>query len=210
MAMAASVSSAFVATGSRKRAFVGTSNSVASVTTHLHSTVTATPTDSLPVENPTPSPEPPKKELKPKKAPKAANHKNGVFSPAVHLAKAALGEKKLNKIRADVISLHSDVIGNFVGTSNSGFGQATLRTLFQAADKNGNGSIEEEELAKALQTLGFDWLKEKQIKGIFKRADTDESGTIDLEEFLREAPKTLRTNLVKLAKKNGGDMGLLV
>jgi hypothetical protein len=30
-----------------------------------------------------------------------------------------------------------------------------------------------------------------------------------MEEWMREAPKTLRTNLVKLAKQNGGDLGLL-
>ena len=32
---------------------------------------------------------------------------------------------------------------------------------------------------------------------------------ISLEEFMDEAPRTLKTNLVKLAKNNGGDMGLL-
>jgi Ca2+-binding EF-hand superfamily protein len=53
-------------------------------------------------------------------------------------------------------------------------------------------------------------LKEKQVKGIFERADTDENGTIDLQEWMTEAPKTLRTNLTKLAKKNGGELGFLV
>jgi hypothetical protein len=52
-------------------------------------------------------------------------------------------------------------------------------------------------------------LQSKQIQGIFKRADLDENGSIDFDEFMKEAPKTLRTNLIKLAKKNGDGMGLL-
>ena len=43
-----------------------------------------------------------------------------------------------------------------------------------------------------------------------QRADKDKNGTIEFDEFTAEIPKTLKTNLVKLAKKNGGDMGLLV
>jgi Ca2+-binding EF-hand superfamily protein len=81
-----------------------------------------------------------------------------------------------------------------------------LKSLFAVADVNKNGKIEEEELATALQTLG---LQSKQIQGIFKRADLDENGDIDFDEFMKEAPKTLRTNLIKLAKKNGDEMGLL-
>jgi hypothetical protein len=52
-------------------------------------------------------------------------------------------------------------------------------------------------------------LADKQIKGIFDRADLDANGDLDFEEFRKEAPKTLRTNLVKLAKRNGGDLGFL-
>ena len=33
---------------------------------------------------------------------------------------------------------------------------------------------------------------------------------IDFEEFVMEAPRTLRVSLVKLAKKNGHDLGFLV
>jgi Ca2+-binding EF-hand superfamily protein len=106
--------------------------------------------------------------------------------------------------------MHSDVIGNFVDTYEWPTGQIALKTLFQVADKDGNGIIDEKELMDAFKALGFTWLQEKQIQGILKRADNDENGVIDMEEFMREAPKTLRTNLVKLAKKNGGDLGFLV
>ena len=139
-----------------------------------------------------------------------AVHNEGIFSPAVLAAKAVLGEEQLNKLRAKAISMHSDVISSFVETYQWPAGQVALKTLFTVADKNGDGTICENELNAALQSLGFTWLKEKQIKGIFKRADTDENGAIDLGEFMNEAPKTLRTNLTKLAKKNGGELGFLV
>lgn len=145
-----------------------------------------------------------------KKAGGGAVHKEGIFSPVVLAAKAVLGEEKLNKVRAKAISMHSDVISSFVDTHDTPTGQAALKTLFRIADKDGNGTISTDELAEAFQALGFNWLKEKQVNGIFKRADIDENGAIDLEEFVKEAPKTLRTNLIKLAKTNGGELGFLV
>jgi EF-hand domain pair len=152
----------------------------------------------------------PKATPKVQEAEKASQHKNGIFSPVVILAKNVLGEQELNKVRAKAISLHSDVIGDFVATSDSMIGNMVLRRLFVLADKDKNGVICQEELATALQTLGFEWLKDKQINGIFDRADTDKNGAIDMDEWMKEAPKTLRTNLVKLAKKNGGELGFLV
>mmetsp|Transcript_9790 Transcript_9790/g.20707 ORF Transcript_9790/g.20707 Transcript_9790/m.20707 type:complete len:237 (-) Transcript_9790:76-786(-) len=147
-----------------------------------------------------------------RKAPKKGGpaHKEGVFSPVVKLAKTALGDETLNKVRGQVISMHSDVIKDFVATSESSVGKAVLVQLFALADKDGDGKLNKEEIEYAVQKLGFTWLKEKQVSGIMKRADVDESGTIEFDEFVAEAPKTLKTNLVKLAKKNGGDMGLLV
>jgi hypothetical protein len=155
-------------------------------------------------ERPTPTPVAPKK-----KATKKGEHKEGVFSPMVLFVKGVLGDELLNKVRGKVISLHSDVIGSFVETSESTFGDAVLRSLFKLADKDNNGTICKNELQYAVQSLGFSWLQDKQIEGIFQRADRDGNGSIDIEEWVKEAPKTLRTNLVKLAKKNGGDMGLL-
>jgi len=144
-----------------------------------------------------------------KKMSKEDNHKTGVFAPIVLLAKGVLGDEQVNKLRAAIISKHSDVIAAFVDTADTQLGQTVLKAMFRLADKNGNGVVEKDELADALLLLGFDWLQEKQINGILERSDVDGNGTIDLEEWLQAAPKTLRTNLVKLAKKNGGDMGLL-
>eukprot|EP00573_Skeletonema_grethae_P004874 CAMPEP_0201710002 /NCGR_PEP_ID=MMETSP0578-20130828/58399_1 /ASSEMBLY_ACC=CAM_ASM_000663 /TAXON_ID=267565 /ORGANISM="Skeletonema grethea, Strain CCMP 1804" /LENGTH=270 /DNA_ID=CAMNT_0048199005 /DNA_START=213 /DNA_END=1025 /DNA_ORIENTATION=- len=152
---------------------------------------------------------PQKKSPAPKKKANAA-HKEGIFSPIVVAASTILGQDELNKVRAKAISIHSDLIKSFVGTSDSEFGQGVLQQLFRYVDADNSGYIDKEELSVALSMLGFKWLKDKQVNGIFKRADANGDGIISLEEFLEEAPRTLKTNLVKLAKNNGGDMGLLV
>jgi hypothetical protein len=149
----------------------------------------------------------PKKKAVPKKS--AAHGKEGVFSPVVKTVKAVMGDAELNKLRGKVIGLHSEVIGNFVNTSDTPFGKKVLKQMYAAFDADRNGTLEESELEALLLTLGFSHLNAKQIHGIFERADADHDGHITEEEWMNEAPKTLRTNLIKLAKKNGGDMGLL-
>ena len=139
------------------------------------------------------------------------NAKNGIFSPAVKVLKSAMGEKELNEFRAKVISQHSKVIGAFVDTHESKFGQIALKTLFEAADKDGNGVLDKDEVRAALLALGFSWSKsDKVVDGIVARADVDENEVIDFQEFCEATPKTLRVNLIKLAKKNGDDLGFLV
>lgn len=155
-----------------------------------------------------PKPVAAKKKVPPKK--KANTHKEGVFSPIVVAAGTVLGDKELNKIRGKIISIHSDLIKSFVGTSDSEFGQVVLAQLFDLFDDDNSGYLDKEEMAKSLSLLGFSWLKEKQVDKIFERADTNGDGKISREEFMEDCPKTLKMNLVKLAKKNGGDMGLLV
>lgn len=148
----------------------------------------------------------------PKKKPvkKAAGHgKDGVFSPVVKTAKSVLGDAELNKLRGKVIGMHSEVIGNFVETSDTVFGQTILKKMFAIVDVDKNGTVEIDELERGLKKLGFDFLNEKQLQGIFQRADADSDGHIDEEEWRKNAPKTLRTNLIKLAKKNGADLGFL-
>lgn len=149
---------------------------------------------------------------KKKKKPVAGSsaHAEGIFSPAVKASKVLLGEDRLIKIRAKVIGAHSGVIKDFVATSDSEVGQSVLNLLFSTMDKDGNGVLDREELTAGLKALGFTWLKDKQIDGILKRADANGDGVISIEEFCTEAPKTLKTNLVKLAKQNGSDLGFLV
>jgi hypothetical protein len=141
---------------------------------------------------------------------KKSSHKDGIFSPVILAAKHILGDEELNKIRAKGISLHSEVISSFVDTYDSTFGKAIAKQFFVMMDKNKDGKLDEDELADAFAFLGFDWLKEKQVKGILTRADANSDGFVDFTEYLDELPKTLRTNLIKLAKKNGGDLGFLV
>ena len=147
---------------------------------------------------------------KPKKVVKGPAHQEGIFSPVVLTLKKVLGEENLNKLRGKVIAMHSDVISSFIETSNTTFGKAVLAKLFELVDRNHDGELQKEELVVAFEILGFAWLKEKQIAGILERADKNQDGAIDFEEFLTDAPRTLKNNLVKLAKKNGGELGFLV
>ena len=133
----------------------------------------------------------------------------GIFAPVVLGAANAMGRKELNKVRAEVIAMHSKVITKFVKTSESKFGRIALQKMFEAADTDGDGQLSKEEVRDALQALGFSWIADKQAAEIFKRADKDSSGDIDFEEFVNETPKTLRTNLIKLAKSNGHELGFL-
>lgn len=167
---------------------------------------THSPSSTLTKEAPTKTKE--KTAVAPKKS--GAQHKKGVLSPVVLLSKQVLGDEKLNKLRAKVISLHSDTIASFVDTHDSTVGRAVLKNLYELADRDSSGTIDQRELQSALEALGFEWLQEKQVSKIFERADTNANGAIEFDEWMKEAPKTLRTNLIKLAKKNGGDMGLLV
>jgi len=133
----------------------------------------------------------------------------GIFAPAVKMTAQVMGRKELNAFRASVIAQHTKVISAFVDTSESQFGQIALKALFDAADKDNNGTLDKEEVKEALQALGFTFIEDKQIDVIFKRADSDKNEVIDFEEFVKETPKTLRTSLVKLAKQNGHDLGFL-
>lgn len=61
--------------------------------------------------------------------------KFGIFSPAVYVAKVALGTDRLNKVRGKAISLHSQYIGDFC----EWIGAYHLRTqLIKKAKTNGD------------------------------------------------------------------------
>ena len=94
-------------------------------------------------------------------------------------------------------------------TSDSPFGCIALKKMFKLADMDGSGAIDGQELKAALRRLGFSHLSDDQIDKILARADADDNCTIDYDEFVKEAPKTLKVNLVKLAKANGAELGFL-
>ena len=163
------------------------------------------------IETPKPAPAAAVKKAAPKKPRKTPpGHKEGVFSPLVYGAKAVAGEKNINKLRGKFIVMHSKTITDFVATHESEFGSSVSQFIFNAMDKNKDGTIDEEELALAFESIGFTWLDEKKVSKIMERADKDNNGILDYEEFKEELPKTLKANLIKMAKENGAEMGLLV
>ncbi|CAB9529213.1 expressed unknown protein [Seminavis robusta] len=136
-------------------------------------------------------------------------NQGGPLAPLVVLVKDSMGQQKFNFLRGKVISLHTMVIRAFVNTADTPLGDIVLKSLFLAVDTDGDGLINETQLGEMLHSLGFTWIKERQIKGIFERANVRIENHIDIEEFVKEAPKTLSTNLIKLAKSNGGKLGFL-
>ena len=101
------------------------------------------------------------------------------------------------------------MIQAFVDTADTPFGCIALEKLFDIADVDGSGTIDRAELELALKKLGFTHLTESQIDTIMKKADGDDNCVIDYDEFVDNAPKALKVNLVKLAKNNGADLGFL-
>lgn len=135
--------------------------------------------------------------------------KDGPFTPLVQLTKRIMGKQRFLGFRGKVISEHTKVIQAFVDTADSPLGCMALQKLFELADMDGNGTIDRDELKVALRKLGFTHLSDDQVDKILARADADDNCVIDYDEFVEEAPKTLKVNLVKLAKNNGADLGFL-
>lgn len=135
---------------------------------------------------------------------------DGIFTPVVGVLKVVMGEDELKKLRGQVIKAHGEVMGNFIDTADTRFGEWTLRRLFGAADKDGNGELDRDELRAAMQRLGFGWMEdEKKIEQLLKKGDQDGNGLIDFDEFKKMAPTALKQNLLKLAKQNGAQLGML-
>jgi len=120
-----------------------------------------------------------------------------------------MGEENLVAFRNAMIKAHGDVQAAALETHESELGQSLLEYLFNEADKDKNGSIDQEELLEACQRLGFSWMDEKRAEKLVKKADKNEDGVIQLEEFKATAPKFFQQSTLKLAKKNGADLGFL-
>tara|TARA_B110000305_G_C19329288_1_gene583116 strand:- start:343 stop:822 length:480 start_codon:yes stop_codon:yes gene_type:complete len=136
--------------------------------------------------------------------------KKKLFQDSVLLAKSILGTPTLNKLRGEVIKSHSKIITKFVDTYDSTFGKQAMENIFRFADEDDNGQLDAAELKKLLTNgLGFVWLDEKKVDDLVSRFDVDNNKMISFEEFSDQFPKVLRTNLIKLAKANGDDLGFL-
>jgi uncharacterized membrane protein YphA (DoxX/SURF4 family) len=135
---------------------------------------------------------------------------SGPLESLVLTVRDVVGEESFQKLRAKVIKEHSNVIRNFVETSDSEFGQNVLKRMFEIADKDGNGSLDREELKEAMKAMGFVATTDKDLDRIMKKTDKDKNEVIDYDEFVEAAPVVLRNQLTQLAKANGEDLGFLV
>jgi len=120
-----------------------------------------------------------------------------------------IGEENLVNFRNAMIKLHGDAQANAIATHESGMGQSIMEWLFNEADTDGSGAIDKDELLVACKKLGFNWMDEKRVEKLMKKADKNEDGTMQLEEFKATAPKFFQQSTLKLAKANGADLGFL-
>lgn len=83
-------------------------------------------------------------------------------------------------------------IKRFVDTIHSPIGKMVLRRLFAPTDVNRDGAVDAHELQSALDHLNIHGI---DAKSIVQQADRNGSGGLDLDEWLSEAPRTLRALL---------------
>eukprot|EP00929_Paragymnodinium_shiwhaense_P106601 TRINITY_DN7211_c0_g1_i1.p2 TRINITY_DN7211_c0_g1~~TRINITY_DN7211_c0_g1_i1.p2 ORF type:complete len:181 (+),score=72.11 TRINITY_DN7211_c0_g1_i1:96-638(+) len=138
-----------------------------------------------------------------------AGAKDGPFTPTVMGIKLLMGEKAFNDLRTEMIKLHGNAQKAAIDTHDTAVGEMLMDRLFKSADTDGNGSIDKEELQAALQKLGFHWMDEGRVDKIIEKADDNQNDVLEYDEFKKAAPKTLKRELLKLAKKNGSDLGFM-
>lgn len=100
--------------------------------------------------------------------------------------KTALDDAELKELRDKVIGRHLKVIGSFVDTADTPFGQTLPKQLSTVADADWNGILEESELENSLMASGFSFLNARQVHDVFERADANKDGHIDLDEWMAE------------------------
>jgi len=80
--------------------------------------------------------------------------------------------------------------------------EVSFSEVFDTMDKDGSGSLSQQELQLALEKMG---LPVSQIKSILEASDRDKNGDISKTEFMM-ALKTSHTDLSMLVKKTKDDM----
>ncbi|MCJ1454382.1 Calmodulin [Mycoblastus sanguinarius] len=62
--------------------------------------------------------------------------------------------------------------------------EAELRAAFNVFDRDGNGTINKEELVQIMKSIG-EGFTDEEIEEMMKEADKDGNGTIDYDEFVQ-------------------------
>ncbi|EFC43922.1 predicted protein [Naegleria gruberi] len=96
--------------------------------------------------------------------------------------------KKKQSYIAPTSKAESTVLGHQVSDEDV----RRYREIFQLVDRDGGGSIEQEELGTLMRTLGLK-PSEEEIQEMMKEADADNSGAIDFEEFVAVMSRSVQS-----------------
>ncbi|GMH77661.1 hypothetical protein TrRE_jg7069 [Triparma retinervis] len=70
----------------------------------------------------------------------------------------------------------------FKRVTKSSNGPPRIRAVFEEIDTNGNGKIDEGELRRGLDTMGFE-LSRREVRDVMKKFDNRDKGEIDFDDF---------------------------
>jgi Ca2+-binding EF-hand superfamily protein len=76
-------------------------------------------------------------------------------------------------------------LGTRLGQSGADLDEDALRAKFEQIDTSGDGSLDEDELTRLLETIGLDRLDPTIVPNLIRLADDDGNGTIEWPEFLK-------------------------
>merc|ERR1711924_553960 len=113
------------------------------------------------------------------------------------------GRKELNTFRAKVIKEHTAVISAFVDTSESKFGQIALKRMFEAADKDGNGTLDPDEVKAALNALGFTFIDKNEVDKISRRRTRTKTTSSTSRSSARRRPRRCEPPSSSLPSRTG-------
>ncbi|CAD6237047.1 GSCOCG00002111001-RA-CDS [Cotesia congregata] len=75
-----------------------------------------------------------------------------------------------------------------------------LARTFRRMDEDGNKQLSKEELIEGFEAMGFEF-EEEEVDEIISKLDTDESGTIDLTEFITAIRPPMSESRIKLVEQ---------
>merc|ERR1712094_106157 len=88
-------------------------------------------------------------------------------------------------------------------TSESKFGQIALKRMFEAADKDGNGTLDPDEVKAALNALGFTFIDKNEVDKISRRRTRTKTTSSTSRSSARRRPRRCEPPSSSLPSRTG-------